>query len=293
MHALDDFREILAKGERLAPHTWFRIGGPAEYVARPRNADEAGALVRRCREANLPIRVLGGGSNVLIRDEGVAGVVIHLQSPAFSDVRVDGRIVEAGAAVPLTALISQTARLGLAGLEVLTGIPGTFGGAVRGNSGGRHGTIGTAVRSATVLDSAGEIQVRDRDDLDFARREGSFDGLAILSAGLELETEDPEAVVRRMRKIWIVKKENQPYGHESSGCIFKSPGPDVAASALIDQAGLRGARVGGAEVSERHANYIVARRGATSEDVFRLIDQIRDRVRSRSGYDLALQIEVW
>ncbi len=293
MHALDDFREIIAKGERLAPHTWFRIGGPAEFVARPRNADEAGALVRRCREADLAIRVLGGGSNVLIRDEGVAGVVIHLQSPAFSDVRVDGRSVEVGAAVPLTALISQTARLGLAGLEVLTGIPGTLGGAVRGNSGGRHGTIGTAVRSATVLDSAGAIQIRDRDDLDFARREGSFDGLAILSAGLELEPEDPEAVVRRMRKIWIVKKENQPYGHESSGCIFKNPRPDVAASALIDQASLRGARVGGAEVSERHANYIVARRGATSEDVFRLIDQIRDRVRSRSGYELALQIEVW
>ena len=144
--------------------------------------------------------------------------------------------------MPLTALISQSARAGLAGLEVLTGIPGTVGGALRGNAGDRQGSIGQFVRRATVLDAAGEIQVRDRDDLSFADRESNLDEPVILSAEFELEPEDPESVVRRMRRIWIIKKENQPYGHQSSGCIFKNPTPDLSAGTLIDQAGLKGTR---------------------------------------------------
>ena len=115
----------------------------------------------------------------------------------------------------------------------------------------------------------------------------------ILSAEFELEPEDPEAVVRRMRRIWIIKKENQPYGHQSSGCIFKNPTPDVSAGALIDQAGLKGTRHGGAEVSDRHANFIVAQPGATAADVLHLIDQIRQRVWQQFGYELELQIQVW
>ena len=220
-------------------------------------------------------------------------MVIHLESPAFSDVTVRGNIVEAGAAVPLTALISQTARAGLAGLEFLTGIPGTVGGALKGNAGDRQVAIGQRVRSATVIDASDEIQVRDRDDLSFADRESNLDEPVILSAEFELEESDPEAVVRRMRRIWIVKKENQPYGHQSSGCIFKNPTPDVPAGTLIDQAGLKGTRVGGAEVSDRHGNFIVAQPGATATDVLHLIDQIRQRVWQQFGYELELQIQVW
>ena len=202
-------------------------------------------------------------------------------------------MVEAGAAVPLTALISHSARAGLAGLEILTGIPGTVGGALRGNAGGRQGAIGQFVRRATVLDPADEIQVRERDDLSFADRESNLDEPVILSAEFELEPEDPESVVRRMRRIWIIKKENQPYGHQSSGCIFKNPTPDVSAGALIDQAGLKGTRVGGAEVSDRHANFIVAHPGAKASDVLQLIDRIRQRVWQQFGYELELQIQVW
>ena len=115
----------------------------------------------------------------------------------------------------------------------------------------------------------------------------------ILSAEFELEPEDPEAVVRRMRRIWIIKKENQPYGHQSSGCIFKNPTPEISAGALIEQAGLKGPRVGGAEVSDRHANFIVAQPGATAADVLQLIDQIRQQVWQQFGYELELQIKVW
>jgi UDP-N-acetylmuramate dehydrogenase len=293
MHLFDDFPEIIKADEPLAPHVWFRLGGDAPYLARPRTIEDLLGLLRRSREVGLPFKILSGGSNVLVRDEGVDALVIHMESPAFSDVTVKNNVIQAGAAVPLTALISQSARAGLAGLEVLTGIPGTVGGALRGNAGGRQGSIGQFVRRATVIDASDEIQVRERDDLSFAERGSNLDEPVILSAEFELQHEDPEAVVRRMRRIWIIKKENQPYGHQSSGCIFKNVGPDISAGALIDQAGLKGARHGGAEVSDRHANFIIAQPGATASDVLHLIDQIRQRVWQQFGYDLELQIQVW
>jgi UDP-N-acetylmuramate dehydrogenase len=255
--------------------------------------DELVGLLKRCRDEGHSFKVLGGGSNVLVRDEGVDALVVLLESPFFADVKVRGNVVEAGAAVPLTALISHSARSGLAGLEILTGIPGTVGGALRGNAGGRQGAIGQFVRRATVLDPADEIQVREREDLSFADRESNLDEPVILSADFELEPEEPESVVRRMRRIWIIKKENQPYAHQRSGCIFKNPAPDVSAGALIDQAGLKGTQVGGAEVSDRHANFIVAHPGAKAADILQLIDRIRQRVWQQFGYELELQIQVW
>ena len=293
MHSFDDFRAIVKADEPLAPLTWFRLGGPAAFLARPGGVEELAALLARARDLGLPSRLLGGGSNVLVPDEGFPGLVIHLESPAFSDVSIEGQRVEVGAAVPLTALISRTARAGLAGLEVLTGIPGTVGGSLRGNSGGRQGAIGDTVIRARVIDAAGEVQVREREELGFGYRSMDFDDPVILSAEFALMPEDPEAVVRRMRRVWIIKKENQPYGHQSSGCIFKNPSPEISAGALIEGAGLKGLRVGQAEVSDRHANFIVAQRGAKSVDVLELIDQIRRRVADQSGYTLDLQINPW
>jgi len=293
MHSFADFPTIVTADEPLAPHTWFRLGGPAAFLARPRNVAEVVGLIRACRDHDVPFRVLGGGSNVLVRDEGFAGLVIHLESPAFSDVSVDQGKVVAGSAVPLTALISQTARSGLAGLEVLTGIPGTVGGALRGNSGGRQGAIGTFVRRVTVVDDSGEVTVREREDLRFEYRSSDLDEPIILSAEFELEPEDPEVVVKRMRRIWIIKKENQPYGHQSSGCIFKNPAPEISAGTLIERAGLKGQRVGGAEVSDRHANFIIAHPGARSSDVLELIELIRQKVRQQYGHELELQIKIW
>jgi UDP-N-acetylmuramate dehydrogenase len=293
MHPFEEFGGIVKTDEPMAHRNWFRLGGPASYFASPRTLDELVGLLKRCREEGLSFKLLGGGSNVLVRDEGVAALVILLESPFFADVKVRENIVEAGAAVPLTALISHSARSGLAGMEILTGIPGTVGGALRGNAGGRQGAIGQLVRRATVLDPADEIQVREREDLSFADRESNLDEPVILSAEFELEPEDPESVVRRMRRIWIIKKENQPYAHQRSGCIFRNPTPDVSAGALIDQAGLKGTQVGGAEVSDRHANFIVAHPGAKAADILQLIDRIRQRVWQQFGYELDLQIQVW
>src|SRR5262245_3477900 len=293
MHPFEEFGGIVRTDEPMADRNWFRLGGPASYFASPRTLDELVRLLKRCRDAGLSFKVLGGGSNVLVRDEGVDALVVLLESPFFADVKVQGNVVEAGAAVPLTALISHAARSGLAGLEILTGIPGTVGGALRGNAGSRQGAIGQFVRRAMVLDIADEIQVRERDDLNFADRDSNLDEPVLLSAEFELAAEDPETLVRRMRRIWIIKKENQPYGYQFSGCIFKNPAPDVSAGTLIDQAGLKGTRFGGAEVSDRHANFIIAHPGATSADVLELIDRIRQRVWQQFGYELDLQIQIW
>ncbi|WP_165219097.1 UDP-N-acetylmuramate dehydrogenase [Aquisphaera insulae] len=293
MPPFDGFQDFVRVDVPLAPQVWFRVGGPARFFARPRSLDELLALLDRARQESLAFKILGGGSNVLVRDEGVDALVIQLESPFFSDVSIDDNVIKVGTAVPLTALISQTARAGLAGLEILTGIPGTVGGALRGNAGSRQGSIGQYVRRATVLDASNEVHVRERDDITFADRSSNLDEPVLLSAEFELTHEDPESVVRRMRRIWIIKKENQPYGHQSSGCIFKNPAPDVSAGALVDQAGLKGTRCGGAEVSDRHGNFIVAHPGAKAADVLRLIDQIQQRVWQQFGYELELQIQVW
>jgi UDP-N-acetylmuramate dehydrogenase len=280
------------QSEPLAQHTWFRLGGAAEYFAEPRTTDELQALVRRCAEEGIQIRLLGGGSNVLVRDEGVPGMVVSLSEQAFGAIAAKGRKITAGAGAKLGHLISVAVREGLAGLEPLVGIPGSVGGALHGNAGSRGGDIGQWTCRANVMTRSGEILERDRDDLTFAYRESSLDELAILQAEFELEKEDPEELTKRMQKYWIVKKANQPLGHQSAGCIFKNP-RGMSAGMLIDQAALKGSRIGGAEVSDAHANFIVADSSASSHDVLRLIDLVRSRVAERLGVELETEIEIW
>ena len=292
MSSLDAFREILRRDESLAPLTWLRIGGPAQYLAEPRTAAELESLLKACAEEELPVHVLGSGSNVLVRDEGVSGVVLKLTAPEFSLVVIDGTTVRAGCGVLLSHLVVETVGAGLAGLETLVGIPGTLGGAIRGNAGGRSGEIGQFVHSITVLSSTGQKFVRDAEDLKFAYRTSGISDLIILEAELTLSHEDPEEIARRMRKLWIMKKSTQPLSFQSAGCIFKNP-RGLSAGALIEQAGLKGTRVGQCEVSDRHGNFIVTYEGATSEDVLRLIDLVRTKVAEKHGIDLELEVQVW
>ena len=292
MISLKEFKAIVKRDEPLALHTYFRLGGPAECFVEPRSVDELSAVVRRALDEETPLRILGGGSNILVRDEGVPGVVVQLSAKEFTDVSVERNVAKAGAGALLSNLISRSVRERLAGLETLVGIPGSVGGALRGNAGGRAGDIGQFVSSVTVLDRQGEPQVRDRDELSFAYRESNLDDPVILSADFELEPDNPDVLVKRMRKLWIMKKAGQPLSFQSAGCIFKNP-RGLSAGLLIDQAGLKGARVGGAEVSDRHANFIVAHEGATATDVLKLIDHTRSRVAERFGVELELEIKVW
>lgn len=291
--ALDKgFEDFVKRAEPLAPHTWFRLGGPAEYFAEPRTVDQLQALVRRASQEGAAVRLLGGGSNILVRDEGVTGVVVRLSAPPFAEVKISPQSITAGGGAKLGETISASVREGLAGLEALVGIPGTIGGALHGNAGSRGGDIGQWTCRATVMTRAGEILTRNREELVFAYRESSLDELVILTAEFELEQDDPEELTKRMQKQWIVKKASQPLGHQSAGCIFKNP-RGMSAGMLIEQAGLKNARVGHAEVSERHANFIVADPGATSADVLKLMENVRERVLERLGIELETEIEVW
>jgi UDP-N-acetylmuramate dehydrogenase len=287
-----DFAQFVKRDEPLAPYTWFRLGGPAEFFAVPTSVDQLQALVRRCHETQTPVRLLGGGSNVLVRDEGVSGVVMQLSSPAFDEIKIEKRTLTAGGGAKLGHAISMSVREGLAGLEALVGIPGTIGGALHGNAGSHGGDIGQWTARATVMTRRGEILERARDELVFAYRESSLDELAIISAQFELEADDPEQLTKRMQTQWIIKKANQPLGHQSAGCIFKNP-RGMSAGMLIDQAGLKNTRYGQAVVSDRHANFIVAEAGAKSADVLQLIEVVRERVSDRLGIDLETEIEIW
>ncbi len=289
---ISGFEKIAREAEPLAPHTWFKLGGPAEFFAEPSSVEQLAALVRRCHEDGVQVRLLGGGSNLLVRDDGVSGVVVRLSAPPFTEISVSGGTVTAGGGARLGHVISTVVREGLAGLETLVGIPGTVGGALHGNAGSRGGDIGQWTCMATVMTRSGEIIVRQRDELVFSYRQSSLDELVILGCQFQLDSEDPQELTKRMQKQWIVKKASQPLAHQSAGCIFKNP-RGISAGMLIDQAGLKGTRVGGAEVSDRHANFIVTDADATSADVLKLIELVRSRVAERLGVELETEIEIW
>ena len=292
MDLLTDFEKIVRQAEPLAMHTWFQLGGPAEYFAEPENIDQLVALIKRCREENAPVRVLGRGSNVLVSDDGVPGMVIRLSAGAFGDVKIEGQTITAGSGAKLGQVITTSVHKGLAGLEDMVAVPGTLGGALHGNA-GIHGTdVGQWTSRATVITLTGEVFVRQRDDLEFGYRQSSLDELVILDATLDLEEEDPRELARRMQKQWIVRKATQPMGHQCAGCVFKNP-RGMKAGELIEQAGLKGTRIGGAVVSDRHANFIIAEPECTANDVLRLIELIRSQVHERLGVELELELDLW
>jgi UDP-N-acetylmuramate dehydrogenase len=292
MRSLDQFQEITRRDVVLAPYTWLKTGGPAQYFITPRNSDELIDVVRCCHENHVAMHMLGGGSNLLVRDEGVAGVVLHLSDPAFSRIEVAGTRVIAGSGASLSHLISHSVKAGLAGLDTLVGIPGTVGGALHGNAGGKSGDIGQHVRSVSVVTISGDTFIRQEDELAFAYRSSSLNELIILEATFELHREDPDELTRRMRKLWIMKKATQPLTFQSAGCIFKNP-RGMSAGWLIEQAGLKGTRIGDAEYSDRHANFIVSHPGGASKDVLNLIDLARAKVSEQFGVDLELEIQIW
>jgi UDP-N-acetylmuramate dehydrogenase len=292
MSLFTGFEQIVRQGEPLAMHTWFQLGGPAEYFAEPRNPDELIALVKRCHEEEVPIRVLGRGSNLLVRDEGVPGVVIRLIEPAFCQIQVDRSTITVGGGARLGRLVTTAVHQGLAGLEVLVAIPGTVGGALHGNAGTHGGDIGQWTRQATVVTLSGEVCQRQPEELVFGYRQSSLDEPVIVEARLELETDDPRELSKRLQKQWIVRKASQPMGHQCAGCAFRNP-RGTSAGELIEAAGLKGTRIGGAMISDRHANFIVAEPECTAADVLRLIDLVRSQVADRLGIDLELELDVW
>ena len=284
--------EILTENEPLAPHTWYKIGGPARWFVRPRNIEELQEASRRCAEDNIRIYVLGLGANLLVGDDGVDGAVFRLDADYWRRVRYDGTRCEAGAGVDMQKLIIRTVRQGLAGVECLAGIPGTIGGGIRMNAGGKFGDIGAVVSKVQVMDVSGMLFERTKDDLVFDYRSTNIAARFVLGATLELEQDDPERIMKKTKEIWMYKRNTQPLNTKSCGCIFKNP-RGLSAGALIDQAGLKGLKVGGAEVSDKHANFIIAHPGCRADDVMKLVKIIREKVFEKNEIWLESEVQIW
>ena len=282
--------------------TWFGIGGRADMLVSPRSEEATINLIRRCREMDVPVRILGGGANLLVDDAGVAGVVLRLDHASFRRVQynAEGEVGAAGAGggVDLFRLVQDTKRRGLAGLEMMSGIPGTVGGAVRMNAGGAWGDISDALQRVTHLSFDGQTREFSASTLGFRYRGSDLPPGVILSARLHLREDDPVQVAERIKEVFLHKRSTQPMADNSAGCAFRNPidcpaAEGRSAGAIIDQAGLKGHRVGGAVVSCQHANFIVTEPGASATDVRLLIDDIRRRVLDRFGVALTPEVVVW
>ena len=292
MAGLDEFADFIKRNEPLAPYLYLKLGGPAEMLVQPRSREELSRFVRHCYREGVPLRVLGSGCNLLVRDEGVRGAVLRLSEPAFTSISVEGNRVYAGTGAAVSALISQAARHGLAGFETLVGIPGSVGGALRCNAGDRYGDIGQFVRQVEVMDGDGNAQVRDRDELRFGEHISNLDDPVLLTASFQLESDNADAIVKRMRKAWIARKASLPLSFQAAARIFANP-RGLSAAALIEQTGLERTRVGGVEVSDRDANYFIVHPGASTRDALRLIDVVRSRVQEKFNVTLEQEITVW
>jgi UDP-N-acetylmuramate dehydrogenase len=292
MSVFTGLEEIVEQNHVMAPHTWYRLGGPADYFIRPRTVEELREVIRRCAENHLPMFVMGLGSNLLVGDEGVRGAVVKLTGPHFEVVDYQNDQVVAWAGADLNQLVMRCVEKGLSGIETLSGIPGSIGGAVRMNAGGRFGDIGSAVESVTLMDAQGTLFEKSKPELIFDYRSVNIRARFILAARFQLVPSDPERIMRTVKETWIYKKNSQPLNTRNCGCVFKNP-PGAAAGALIDRTGLKGLQIGGAVVSDKHANFIIARDGCTSKDVLQLIDTIRQRVREQHEVELEPEIEIW
>lgn len=285
---LPKVRGKLREGAQLAKVTWFQVGGPADVMFRP--ADEADlADFLKGKPADMPVTVIGVGSNLLVRDGGIRGVVIRLGRP-FTDVVVEDGAVHAGAGA-LDLHVAQTAQMnGIAGLEFLSGIPGTIGGALRMNAGAYGSEIKDILVSATAIDGNGNIHTVTPDEMEMTYRHcGVPEDWIFTSAILRASSGDPEDIAKRMDEIQKARAGSQPIKSRTGGSTFANPVPDRAWE-VIDAAGCRGLTIGGAQMSEQHCNFMINTGDATALDLEQLGDEVRRRVKEHSGVELRWEI---
>jgi UDP-N-acetylmuramate dehydrogenase len=283
----------------LAPYTTFRVGGPADWLVLAQNADEVRAALAVARRANAPITIIGGGSNLLVADAGVRGVVIRVHG-GHADSLGDG-LVRADAGLTINGLVRWTINRGLAGLEAWAGTPGTVGGAVHGNAHFKGRLIGELVESVELLDAHGHVTSVPSRDLEFGYDSSRLQRTheVLLTADFRVTRGEVTALRSIARESLAFRKRTQPLEAPSAGCIFQNPDPGkdrvpngipASAGALVDLAGLKGQREGGALVSPAHGNFIVNDGTATADDIRRLIERCRLAVREQFGVELRDEI---
>ncbi len=284
--------EIFRYDVPLRRYTSFRTGGAAEIFVEPRNMSELKKVLQFCKDEQKKVFILGKGTNLLVNDNGVKGVVIHLGGVEFKKIERNGRYVSSGAGVNLPQLIRKTALWGLGGLEVLVGIPGTVGGAVMMNAGGKYGDISDTISSLATMTFDGKSTNLNRKDVEFAYRECSLNKQIVVQVEFALKESKIEVVLEKMDEIYTEKKEKQPLSTFNAGSIFKNSHHFKAAK-LIDKANLKGQKVGGAVVSKKHANFIVNTGNATSADILELIKIIKETIKKKYNVSLEQEIQIW
>lgn len=295
-HDLPPVRGQLLKGESLAPFTWFRVGGPADALFLPADADDLAAFLAALPAATS-VLPMGVGSNMIVRDGGVEGVVIRLAGRQFAKIEpLEGARIRAGAGALDAMLAKAAAKAGIAGLEFYAGIPGTIGGALTMNAGcyGRETT--DVLVEATALDRNGKRVTLTHADFGFTYRRNALpDGLIFLDATFQGSPDDPAAITERMNEITAKREASQPIREKTGGSTFKNPvnasGEKLSAWKLNDEAGMRGHRRGGAQVSEKHANFLINTGDATAADIEGLGEDVRAAVKAKHGIGLEWEIK--
>lgn len=278
--------------EPMKRHTSFRIGGPADALAHPQTEEELSLLLERAGALGVPVTVIGNGSNLLVRDKGIRGLVIKLGG-ALCGFSQDGVTLTFGSGATLAFASRKAAELSLAGLEFASGIPGTIGGAVCMNAGAYGGEMAQVVEAVRVMDAEGKIRSMPREELRFSYRSTAIKGsdYIVLGVKLRLEPGDRKLIEDKMADLNARRCAKQPLEYPSAGSVFKRP-PGHFAGTLIEQAGLKGYAVGGAMVSQKHAGFIVNTGGATASDVLELIEAVREKVLKSSGVSLEPEVLV-
>lgn len=284
--------------EPMRLHTTFHIGGPAEIWVEPQDAQQLGQFLKIAREEGLPVTVIGGGANLLVRDDGIPGLVIHLGNPSFQEYRSADQGVVVGAGLPLEWLIRKAQEQSVSGVEFLAGVPGRVGGAVRMNAGthddeGKVHSFSDVVRSITVMDLEGNRRIVPREAVGFAYRSTRLNGQIVLEAQLELTPDDPAKIADKVKRLWNLKRRTQDWSNPSAGCIFKNP-PEgqPAAGWMIERCDLKGFQVGQVMVSRIHSNFVMNLGNAKASDALDLIEEIRARVRRQFEVELELEVHI-
>lgn len=282
----------VTKDEPMKKHTTFRVGGPARYFVSPSGEEALKKTVLLCRERKVPCYILGNGSNLLVSDAGYAGVMI-LIGDGFSQVRAEGSAVLAGAGALLSQIAKEALSHSLTGFEFAAGIPGTLGGAVVMNAGAYGGEMKQVLRNVRVMTEEGEIRVLSADELELGYRHSCVpeNCYIVLSAEIELAAGSREAIRERMDDLAAQRREKQPLEYPSAGSTFKRPAGYFAGK-LIQDAGLRGYRVGGAAVSEKHCGFVINRDQATAEEIRTLIRDVQRRVKETSGVGIETEVKM-
>jgi UDP-N-acetylmuramate dehydrogenase len=279
--------------EPMKKHTSFRIGGPARFFALPKDSDELKILLKIAKRYSIPVYIIGGGSNILVSDSGIRGMVIRLKSSFFNKISGHGVYLEAGSGVPLARLMRFAQAYHLFGLEFLAGIPGTLGGALVMNAGIAERSIGDCVENVTVMDYNGRVRTVKRSGIGFAYRTSRLQGkYIVLGACLKLGLGNHKESEKKVALLLKKRKTSQDYRWPSAGCVFKNP-RRFSAGELIDRCGLKGSRRGDAFVSNVHANFIVNKGKARSRDVLRLMGSMKEAVLRKYRINLEPEIKVW